>query len=146
MTKLVVDASVAVKWYLDEDYSAEARSLLGTRPAEFHVPDFIYAEIASVFWKRLRRGEMQAGDASLAYSLVASLPMVTHDSKSLAGAALRWGAGGGIAVYDRLYLSLARAQGCRMVTADRPFFLKASAEGHRNFLLWVGDAARWGVH
>jgi predicted nucleic acid-binding protein len=45
MTSCVVDASVAVKWYLEEPES-EAALILLDGSFELHAPDLIYVEVA----------------------------------------------------------------------------------------------------
>ncbi len=49
MTDLVIDASVAVKWVIDEHGTPEALSLLRHR---LFAPDLLVAECAKVLWKR----------------------------------------------------------------------------------------------
>lgn len=58
----VIDASVAAKWYLEEDGSPEARRLVQTGVARV-APELVLAELASVAWKNLRRGEITADQA-----------------------------------------------------------------------------------
>lgn len=54
---IVVDASVAVKWFVEEEGHQFALSLL-----EQHLviiaPDLIFSETTNVLWKKLRRGEV----------------------------------------------------------------------------------------
>lgn len=61
MNSFVVDASVAVKWVVAEIHFESARRLL-ERDYSLLVPDFFFAEVANVFWKRVRRGEDSADD------------------------------------------------------------------------------------
>lgn len=62
---VVVDTSVAVKWFFDEPYSAQALTLLhafreGTvRPL---APDLIYPEFANAAWKRVARDRLTPED------------------------------------------------------------------------------------
>jgi len=62
MKPCVLDASVVAAAFFREPHSAAARALLAS-DREFHVPDLIYAEVASVFWKRQRRGEIDEAEA-----------------------------------------------------------------------------------
>ena len=62
----VIDASIACKWYLDEDGSKEARTLLEEMGSPFIAPDIILAEVTNVLWLRLRRGEIGEAQATLA--------------------------------------------------------------------------------
>ncbi|MEH2024315.1 type II toxin-antitoxin system VapC family toxin [Nostoc sp.] len=54
MRRYVLDASVAIKWFVLEVHSDKARRLL-TSNYTFLVPDFFFAEVANVLWKRVRR-------------------------------------------------------------------------------------------
>ena len=63
---LVVDSSVAVKWYLEEEGSDRAESLL-RRNARLLAPDLLLPELGNVLWKRRRdlpsaSSEMMVGD------------------------------------------------------------------------------------
>src|SRR2546425_6758394 len=55
MTDLVIDSSVAVKWFVDEDYSAEAHRIFDEYLGDnlsFLAPDLIYAEFGNIMWKK----------------------------------------------------------------------------------------------
>jgi len=58
---VVVDASVAAKWLVEEDHSAVAALLLDydARPA----PDHWKAEAVNVLWSKVVRGDLTAADA-----------------------------------------------------------------------------------
>ncbi|MEK6604283.1 MAG: type II toxin-antitoxin system VapC family toxin, partial [Nitrospirota bacterium] len=64
MTRLVVDASVAVKWLVPEIHADAARRILSPNN-ELLAPDLIWAEVGNVIWKKWRCGEVPghaAGD------------------------------------------------------------------------------------
>lgn len=55
MEKVVIDSSVAIKWFVVEPYSADARRLLygyQLGELEFLAPDLINAEIGNIVWKK----------------------------------------------------------------------------------------------
>ena len=52
--RIVVDASVVVKWLVPEDQSLRAVSL--RERFDFAAPDLIHAEIVNILWKKARRG------------------------------------------------------------------------------------------
>jgi len=52
---LIVDASVAVKWFAAEEGSDRAEALLESREALI-APDLVLAEVSNVMWKKFRRG------------------------------------------------------------------------------------------
>jgi predicted nucleic acid-binding protein len=124
VTTLVVDASVAAKWYLPssgEPHAAEAVELLkgyGSGQLQFLVPDFFWAEIGNIFWKAVRQGRWSqtAGEGALREIHQRRIPTVTtltllDDAFSIATTFDR-------SVYDSLYVALALASKCQFVTAD----------------------------
>ncbi len=62
MSRYVLDASVAIKWFVPKIYSNAARQLLASDHS-FLVPDFFFAEVGNVLWKRVRRGDDTADNA-----------------------------------------------------------------------------------
>ena len=54
---IVVDASVALKWFVEEAGTPQAASLLDPAIIRF-APDLIVAEVCNAAWKSLRRGSM----------------------------------------------------------------------------------------
>jgi len=52
---LVIDASVACKWFFEENLSAEARALAES-DAVFFAPDMILVECANAAWRRVSGG------------------------------------------------------------------------------------------
>ena len=53
----VVDASVAVKWFVDEAHSATARAVLASGQPLI-APDLIVPETCNTAWKKVRRGDI----------------------------------------------------------------------------------------
>ncbi len=116
---LVVDASVAVKWYVPEDGSREAAELLtGRRP--LLAPDLLVPEVGNILWKKVRRGALPIADAeSMLHLFVSGLPLTLHSASLLIGTALTIAIGFQRTVYDALYLALAESEDCQVVTADQ---------------------------
>jgi len=82
---LVVDASVAIKWFAPEPLAEAAAEL--RREPELVAPDFLLVEIANVFWKRMRRGGADlAGSLSDLRLLQAGVPELVESSVLLADA------------------------------------------------------------
>ena len=131
--KVIVDASVAVKWLFVEEEAVEARQLLAHRIA-LQAPDFILIEIANVIWKKALRGEIADAQPYLeelarlgdVVTLFPTADLVAHG----AAIALRIGH----PVYDCLYLACAEAEEAPLVTADRR--LRAAAEGYSGAEVW----------
>jgi predicted nucleic acid-binding protein len=107
MPRYVVDASVAAKWYFDEEHSAPAARLLADDRFDLLAPDFVCIEVAAVAWKRVIRAEIEAEKAESVVRELLSVPLNLEPAVELVPAAL------GIAlqtrrpVYDAIYLALA---------------------------------------
>jgi len=115
---LVVDASVAVKWVLDEPATDRA-VLLRAGDAELIAPSLVRAEIAGALWRAALRGDITAPDAARALHVA-----VSHYSRiialaELADTALELAIELRHPIYDCFYLALARRERCALVTADR---------------------------
>ena len=118
MTAWVVDASVAVKWFIPEIHSNDARRLL-VEGNELIAPELLLPEVANILWKKHRAGELEAVEAREILFELRRLPMrivrmapYTEDALALAIKHQR-------TVYDCIYIALAVHEGSRFVTADR---------------------------
>ena len=138
MSVLVVDASVAAKWFLDEVHSNESRRLLGPG-YELHAPDFILLELDNVFCQRTRRGDLAEQDAESARALLQAAPLQLHAFLGLRDVAYQIACQLGRSVYDSLYAALAQSLRCRMATADRRFRNALGGHEMADLLLWVED-------
>lgn len=114
----VVDASVALKWFVEEDGSPQAAELLA-RGEQLIAPDLIIAEACNAAWKAVRAGFMLAEQHD---RLAARLPSVLDELVPSASLAARASVIARILdhpVYDCFYLALAEQRVARLVTADR---------------------------
>jgi len=87
LTKLVIDASVAIKWVVEESGTAEALALL--RRAKLRAPDFLFAECANVLWKKVQRKEFTRAEALVAARLLASSEVELVSTRALLQAGTR---------------------------------------------------------
>ena len=138
MSRIVVDASVAVKWFLPEEQSESARSLLRSGHQLF-APELIYAEVGSVLRKRARGGEIQDAVALDVLAMLRALRMDIHSMRPLLEAAWRVSTACQISFYDSVYLALAVAQDAKVVTADRRFYNSILASDLGEHMLWVAE-------
>ncbi len=119
---LVVDASVGLKWVLDEPDSHLAQAL-AEGEEELLVPDFWLNEACNVCWVQVRRGIWTAEEAREGFGLLRALvaPTATGEME-LHEVALEIGLAARHSTYDTLYLAFAIAVGARgVVVADGPF-------------------------
>ncbi len=117
MTNLIVDASVAVKWFFGEPDSQRANDLRGDE-FDFIAPELIIAEIGDAAWKKRSRNEI---DVVGAIFVVRQAPLVFASLVSiidLAEAAMRLSATLLHPIYDCFYLALAERESAPIVSAD----------------------------
>jgi predicted nucleic acid-binding protein len=134
----VVDASVAIKWFLPENHSEAALRLL-TRPHTLHAPDLIFSEFGNVLWKRVRRNEISKEEANAVLEGLLTLNLQVQPSQALIPLALEIACRENRTVYDSLYLAAAISLESWLVTADAKFYRVLSKGPFSAHLLWVED-------
>jgi predicted nucleic acid-binding protein len=141
-TTAVVDASVAVKWVVDEPGSDAAAALLD-RPRRWVAPRLMLVEAAAILRRKIVDGELRAETA--AASLATLLDAVREgtirlaDDEELVATAIVLAVDAGHKVPDCMYLTLAEREGCSLSTADRR--LARLARARRVEVLGIGAAA-----
>ena len=138
---VVADASLAVKWGVQEEHTEEAVALRNhwRDAAELVIaPPLFRPEVANALHQYVRRGELAAADA--AEILETLLPAVeTSEPARLYSRAMILAVELGLtATYDALYVALAELEVCEMWTADRR--LVRSAQSQFPYVRWVGEA------
>jgi predicted nucleic acid-binding protein len=114
---LVVDASVVVKWFVDEPLHERARQLLKGRES-LHAPDLLISEIGNIVWKKVIRGEIEEQQAQKIASALRDAPISLQPSIDLIDRALQIALSIKHPVYDCVYISCAEMLGSVFVTAD----------------------------
>jgi predicted nucleic acid-binding protein len=121
MTLFVVDACVAVKWFVHEIYTPNARRLLS--PEHNHVaPDLLFAEMASIMSKKVRQGEVSESQAREILEDLQATNLATVPCRELAGTACLLSLATGRSAYDSMYLALALRLDTQLITADERLF------------------------
>ena len=146
MTGYVVDASVAVKWLVAEEFSDEAAGLLEDG-STLAAPALIFAEAANALWALRRRGDIAPADMTAAVDALKAAPLaVPFAMPQLAAAAARLAADIDHPVYDCFYLALAIQTGYPVVTADARFHDKVRVHPYlSDRILHVGRVAARGA-
>jgi len=119
---LVIDASIAVKWVVEEHGTAEA--LLLRQKAKLIAPELLIAECANILWKKVQRGELLKNEALLAARLLQGAEIELLPTRFLFEAATRMSIEIDHPAYDCLYLALALEKQCKFVTADERLLRK----------------------
>ena len=124
MTTLVIDASVAAKWFLpgtaepNRDQALHILKSYVKGDIRFVVPDLFWAELGNVFWKAARQDRWSEADAEIAIHALLERKFPTVSSFSLLEEAFRISAIYDRSVYDAIYVALALASVSELVTAD----------------------------
>jgi predicted nucleic acid-binding protein len=125
---MIVDASVAFKWVVEEPGSEHAIEWIGR--AELIAPTLIHAEVGNALWKRVRRNEI-ADDGEIGERLADLARYVrTIDETPFMARALRLAIELGHPVYDCIYLALAEEMGDELLTADGRFVRALASTGY----------------
>ena len=122
MNTLVIDASIAVKWVVEEHGTPEALAL--RQKAKLIAPELLVAECANILWKKVKREELLKQEALLAARLLQGAEIELLPTRSLFEAATRMSIEIDHPAYDCLYLALAVEKECLFVTADEGFLRK----------------------
>ena len=140
MPRLVLDASIAVKWLNPHESLADKANLIRDDYERGHisllVPAFWEYEVANGLNKAVARGHLTEAEGREAISLLLALhaqkePLPSpHESYELARRHQR-------SVYDSWYLHLAEKTGCEFWTADQKLYnaLKDTVP----WLRWLAD-------
>ena len=136
--KYVVDASVAIKWYVPEIYEQEATKLLGGNHV-FHAPELIYPEFSNILWKKVRRGEITPAEGQRIIAALAKQKLIAHAHQPLTQSVYTGAEATGQTVYDWTYLAMAMALSCEFVTAGEEFYRALEKTPLQANLLWIGD-------
>ncbi|MYG50904.1 MAG: type II toxin-antitoxin system VapC family toxin [Rhodospirillaceae bacterium] len=139
--RVVVDASVAVKWLIAEDDSVAARKLAADGE-ELHAPRLMASEIANAVWRRARLGEIGRSEASAMIASVPGMPVRWNADETVCADAVRLALALDRPVYDCVYLALAYRLEARLVTADRRFANALAPTEHGYVVTTLADYAK----
>lgn len=129
----VVDASVAAKWFFEEELTENARALIQAGE-DLVAPDLLLLEVANVGWKRVLRETIPPEQAA---ALAEALPRILSllvPSADILGRATELALSLRHPIYDCTYLAVAELRKAPLVTADRRLLEAASTSA------WKGEA------
>lgn len=136
--RIVVDASVAIKWYVQEPHTAAASRFLDAG-CDLFAPDLLWCEFGNILWKKRLRGDLTAQVAQQIIGELERVAISTEPVAPLLEAAFDIAVRVGRTVYDGAYLAFAERLGCRCVTADEKLYNALQRDRIAAHLLWVED-------
>ena len=133
----VVDASVAVKWLVVEEGSADARALLDDE--ELHAPRLLVSEVANAVWRKVRLDQIDRGAAGQLLATITDMPVRWYADETICADAIRLAIAHDRPVYDLMYLALAQRLGVRVVTADQRLVNALASTDHGDLVVALTD-------
>ena len=143
LTVVVVDASLAIKWLVEEDDSDRAYALFldwDASGVQIAAPYLMLAETVNALHRKVVDGKLTPQSMSRILENMDALEIRFHNLPNMHGRAWRLAdqlSQG--AVYDSIYLALAERLDCELWTADRRFYRAARRFSDR--IRWLGDFA-----
>ena len=122
--RFVVDASVGIKLFVEEEFSERANALfsyLTAEPsAELYVPDLFYIECANILLKYTRRFGRSLADSQEDVADLKLLALKVTSTADLMEDALLLASAKNLTAYDACYAVLAQKLEVPLITADEP--------------------------
>jgi predicted nucleic acid-binding protein len=118
---LIVDMSVVLAWFFEEEHTAKALSLLRRVEKDgMLVPPLWWYELENGLIVGERRGRKSAAESTAFLSLVSALPIETDDAPRhrLSESIIAVGREYGLTAYDASYVELAARRGATLATFD----------------------------
>ncbi len=138
---VVVDASLAVKWLVDEEDSDKAHAVLESwvaRGVTRIAPYLMLFEVANALHRRVARGELSVDNSARMMTRLLGSSLELRQSPGLHVRALELASRlSQAAVYDAHYLALAESLNCELWTADYRLYRMASSEAEN--VRWIGE-------
>jgi len=142
VSHFVIDASVAIKWIVEEGGTVDALAIL--EKAKLSAPDLLVAECANILWKKVRRKELSEGEAQIGARLLEQADIEILPTRHLLGSATSLAIELDHPAYDCIYLALAIERNWQFATADERFQRRVREDQSRQYssiVLSLPDAA-----
>jgi predicted nucleic acid-binding protein len=139
---ICVDASVAVKWLLPEEWSEQALTLFlaaGRSNESIVAPPVFPIEVSNALWQQVRTSAgLSLAEATEQLERLLSFEIIILDPPGLLQRALIIADAFNLpAVYDAHYVALAEWSGCELWTDDQRLLSRVKRD--LPFVRWIGD-------
>jgi len=118
----VVDASVAVKWLIPEEYSEKAMKLLEAwvkQELELNAPRLLRLEVTNALTKYAARGLLKVEQLVQGFQIFREIAITYSDEDwQLIEEALNASTTMDLSIYDAIYIVLAKKLNATLITAD----------------------------
>lgn len=138
--RLIVDASVAIKWVVQESDRDAARAYVSDAH-ELLAPDFLLVEASNILWKKFTRNQIDQSQARRALKELS----VTFDeflqTRDLVDQALSLSVRLGHPAYDCMYVAASEQHDGILLTADTGLVSALKGTPHFQRVISIGSAA-----
>jgi predicted nucleic acid-binding protein len=138
VSDLIVDASVAVKWFTLETDRDKAGAILESGHTLL-APRLIVAEVANAMARKVGQGLVTIPDAAEYVLSLRILVSKLLDTDDLVGPAFENACSHRHPIYDFIYLEAARNRNTQMVTADSRFIARLTGSSLARFVLPLSE-------
>lgn len=131
MSRYIVDTSIIVQALTVDKHTAHVKALFRglTSADELIIPEFCLLECTNVLWKHVRFQGLSLSDAELLVEDLVDLPLTVQDVTELFKSGLQIGVKHQLAIYDSIYVAMAKHFNIPLITDDIKQGQVAVAEG-----------------
>jgi len=141
LNRIVIDASVALKWYLaDEEHSQKALGLLDkyvSNELDILAPSLLEYEVINGLVIAKKRGRIQEDKILMAIDGFISLELKLKNLSLYYPRVIHYCKVGNRSAYDASYLALADKEKIPLITADKGLFNAVKRD--LKWIIWLGD-------
>ncbi len=141
MKRIVIDASVVLKWFLaDEEYSQSALALLDKYvffELEIVAPSLLEYEVLNGLQIAGKRGRIPKDKTIMAVEGFLCLEIEKKDISPFCPRIMHFSETYNLTVYDASYLAMADEEGIELVTADNNLYNRVKKD--LKWIKWLGD-------
>ena len=141
MNRIVIDASVVLKWYLsDEKHGYTALQILDkyvSYEIEILAPSLLEYEVLNGLFIARKRGRIQEEMVVTAVEGFLNLEIQQKDISFFYPEVLHFSESYNLSIYDASYLAVANEEGALLVTADKNLYNKVKTD--LKWVKWIED-------
>ncbi|MGD2245657.1 MAG: type II toxin-antitoxin system VapC family toxin [Candidatus Aminicenantes bacterium] len=141
MRRIVIDASVALQWYIvDEEHSQKALSLLDkyvSNELDILAPSLLEYEVINGLVIAKKRGRIQENKILIAVDGFISLELKLKNLSLYYPKVIHYCKASNRSAYDASYLALADKENIPLITADKGLFNAVKKD--LKWVIWLGD-------
>jgi predicted nucleic acid-binding protein len=145
LKRIVIDASVALKWFLaDEEYGQKALGILDkyvSKEIDILAPSLLEYEVINGLLIAKKRGRIEEEKVLMAADGFASLELNLRNISFFYPKVIEYCSLFNRSAYDSSYLALADEEKVPFVTADRGLYTAVKKD--LNWVEWLGDFHLW---